>query len=342
MSARTVAVTGATGFVGRHLVRALLDAGHRVVALARDADKAKQTLPSGALADGRVRLVIGNVLGEGVADELVAEADACCHLIGILREAPGGQTFERVHVRGTERVVRACVARQRASGDRVRYIQMSALGVGGESRVPYLATNFAAEQAVRASGLDWSILRAGLIHGPDGELMQMLKQLAEGRTAPYFFLPAFVRPKADARTLGPAPVPLPIPSEWETATVAPVHVDDVAGAFVAALERPGAIGEVYHLVGSEELPMKDVMERVRDAVPLGKRGMRVIGIPAQLAAMKARAARMIGMERLLPFDEGMALMAADDATAPHDKAREHLGFEPAPFTPAFETYAASM
>ncbi len=342
MSAHTVAVTGATGFVGRHMVSALLDAGHRVNALTRNAGKASDVLPSDAIRDGRIRVVEGGILEEGVADRLVDGADACFNLIGIIREAGGRQTFDRMHTRATERVVRACADRQECFGERVRYLQMSALGVGGESPIRYRATKFAGEQAVRDSGLDWTIFRPGLIHGPDGEFMQMVKSWAEGRSAPFAFMPAFVRPKPNAKTLGPTPVPLPIPSEWETATVAPVHVDDVCGAFVKALTTPASVGEIYHLVGAEELSMEELMLLVRDSVPLGKRGMRVVGVPGVVAAMKAKAAEFVGMGRLLPFDYGMALMAIEDSTAPLDKAREHLGFEPVAFTPAFESYAASM
>ncbi|MEQ8770769.1 MAG: NAD(P)H-binding protein [Phycisphaerales bacterium] len=340
MSAETVAVTGATGFVGRHMVSALLDAGHRVNALTRDAGKASDVLHAEAIRDGRIRVVEGGILDEGVADRLVDGADACFHLIGIIREAGGRQTFERMHTRATERIAGACHDRQERTGDRVRYVHMSALGVGGESAIRYRATKFTGEQAVRDSGLDWTIFRPGLIHGPDGEFMQMVKSWAEGRSLPYAFMPAFVRPRRDAKMLGP--VPLPIPSEWETATVAPVHVDDVCGAFVKALGTPESVGEIYHLVGAEELTMEEMMELVRDNVPLGKRGMRVIGVPGVVAAMKAKAAEFVGMGRLLPFDSGMALMAIEDSTAPLDKAREHLGFEPVAFTPSFESYAASM
>ena len=88
--------------------------------------------------------------------------------------------------------------------------------------------------------------------------------------------------------------------------------------------------------------MDALMEQVRDSVPLGKKKMPVVGVPGIVGALKARAAGVVGMGRLLPFDEGMALMAIEDATAPLDKAREHLGFEPRAFTPALESYAAAM
>ena len=336
MSARTVAVTGATGFVGRHLVRALLDRGHSVVALARDEKKAREALPKEALASGRVRVVEGDVLGEGVAERLVERADSCCHLIGIIREAGGRQTFERMHVGATRRMVEACEGRAKAAGGSFRYVQMSALGVGPEGKAAYQRTKFEGEQAVRASTLAWTIMRPSLIHGPDGEFIQMAKAWAQGRAAPWAFLPVFVRPKVGGKHAGP--VPLEIESAW----VAPVYVEDVCGAFCEALERPAAVGEVYHLVGTERLRMSEMLLKVRDVAPLGKRSMRVLPIPAGVAALKAKAAGLVGMGRLLPFDEGMARMAAEDSLAPLHKARAQLGFAPRAFSPALEAYAPSM
>jgi len=333
---RTVAVTGATGFVGRHLVRELLARGHRVSALARSAKKAAEVLPRDAMHDGRLRVVAGDVLDEPSPDELMAGADSCCHLIGILREGPGRQTFERMHVRATERMVGACERRSAALGSPVRYVQMSALGVGGESPIPYRATKATAERAVRDSSLAWTIMRPGVIHGPDGEFMQMIKSWAQGRAMPFVVIPAFTRPKPEGKHAGP------IPLEWETAGVMPVHVDDVAWAFAEALARKDAIGEVFHLVGSERLTMRELLERVRDRVPLGKRGMPIVGIPGPLAAMKARSWRWFGMERVMPFDEGMARMAIEDSVAPLDKVSAQLGFSPRPFTPELEAYAATM
>lgn len=333
---RTVAVTGATGFVGRHLVRELLSRGHRVSALARSAKKAAEVLPRDAMRDGRLRIVAGDVLDDRSPDELLAGADACCHLIGILREGSGRQTFERMHVRATERMVAACERRTETLGSPVRYVQMSALGVGGESTIPYRATKYAAERAVRASSFAWTIMRPGLIHGPDGEFMQLAKSWAQGRAAPYVAIPVFTRPTPGGKHLGP------IPAEWETATMMPVHVDDVAWAFAEALARPATVGEVYHLVGPERLTMCDVLKLVRDHVPLGKKNLRVLGLPGPLAAMKARGWRTIGMERVMPFDEGMARMATDDSVAPLDKERAQLGFTPRPFTPELEAYAPSM
>jgi NADH dehydrogenase len=326
-----VAVTGATGFVGRHLVRELLRRGHRVRALVRDHDKALRVLPRKAMDEGRLVLVEGDVLDEGVAARLVKGAGACCHLIGIIREAPGRQTFERLHVRATEAVLAACEAEGAGA---MRYCHMSALGVRDEGISEYQKTKFRAEQAVRLSRTDWTIFRPGLIHGADGEFMQMARGWAMGRSAPWLFVPYFTRPAH-----GWAPPALP---RLESPVVQPVRVEDVAWAFAEALGRPETVGEVYNLVGPERISMRDLLKLVRDEIPLGKKSLPLIGIPGQLAAIKARGWKIVGLRDAMPFDEGMARMGSEDSVAELGKARAELGFAPEPFTPSFRAYAAGM
>src|SRR5262245_20029928 len=100
----TVAVTGATGFVGSNMVKELLDRGHRVRALARDAARARKALAS----NRALEVIVGGIHDGDSPAKLVAGCDACIHLIGIIREArgeaaggDGPQTFRRMHVDAT-------------------------------------------------------------------------------------------------------------------------------------------------------------------------------------------------------------------------------------------------
>ncbi len=324
-----VGVAGATGFVGRALVRELLGRGWHVRALTRSRSKAREVLPREAMEGGRLSVVEGDALGEGVADRLVAGADACVNLIGIIRETSGRQTFERAHTLTTRTLVRAS---ERAGVG--RYIQMSALGVSDEGATEYHRTKWAAERAVRASSLRWTIFRPGLIHGPEGEFMQMAKSWCEGRKAPHLFIPTFTR-------LDPEWSP-PRPPRFEDPVVSPVRVEDVAFAFAEALEREAAAWEVYDLVGPERITMREMLTSLRDALPLGKKSLRVIGAPSEVMAIKAKVAAMVGLRDALPFDEGMAIMGGKDSVAGLDKASAHLSFAPAPYTETMRAYAASM
>lgn len=324
---KTMAVTGATGFVGREVVRALLERGYAVRALIRDREKALSVLP----ADPRVQHVLGDVLDPKALGELLRGVDGVIHLVGVLRNAGGGQTLRRMHVDATKAVLEA------ARGANVRrFVHMSALGVSPDGRAEYQRTKFEAEQLVRRSGLDWTIFRPGVIHGPAGELVGLIKGWCEGSAPPFFFVPFFSRlvEHDEGVMLGRV--------SFETPACAPVAVSDVASAFVASLERCESIGEVYNVVGSESLSFKQMLEFFRDHLPHGDRSLPVVGMPAPVAVAKAELLKAVGLGAMLPFDSGMAWMGSEDSTASLDKLKAHLGIVPAPFTLSAAQYVGAL
>lgn len=145
-----IAVTGGTGFVGRHLTRQLESRGHQVRLLSRS-----------------------DLAGEPAAlRRSLASADAVVHLVGIIVER-GAATFEAVHVDLTRRVVEAA----RAAGVR-RFIHMSALGARDEAgATPYHRTKQRAEEIVRASGIPAAIFRPSVIVGPGNAPIRTLARL---------------------------------------------------------------------------------------------------------------------------------------------------------------------
>ena len=324
---KTVGVTGATGFVGRSVVRALVDRGYSVRALARTSTKARDVLPSSA------KIVLGDVCDTARLDELVTGVDACIHLVGIIREvrnARPAQTFERMHVDSTRNVLARC----EAMGVK-RYLHMSALGASATSRAEYARTKFAGEQLVQRSGLDWTIMRPGLIHGADGEFTKQAAAWATGLHAPYVFMPYFRKVREDTRVpLGPA-------YEFDP-VVAPVSVDDVAGAFADAIGNEASFGEIYNLVGPDELTWPAMLRFIRNNVHSANTMLPPFGVPGPIAAIAAKVAHIAGLSSLLPYDEGMAWMGSEDSTASLDKARAELHFEPKAFKPTFMAYAGTL
>lgn len=318
---RLVAVTGASGFVGRSVVASLLERGWGVRALVRSRAKAAQVLPK----SDRLDVLVGDVLDSSACAALVSGADACVHLVGIIREQ-GRQTFERMHVVATENVVRAC----RSAGVH-RYVHMSALGASPLGRAAYQRTKFAGEEVVRGSGLDWTIMRPGLIHGADGEFTKMAAAWARGTAPPHFFMPYFSRVEAQGGR-----------RHRVTPVVEPIYVEDVASAFAAALEHEESIGEIYPLVGPERVNWRELLTAVRDSLHTRGPRLTAIGLPGEIAATKARMAGMMGVGGLLPFDEGMALMGSEDSTGSTTKARMQLGLRPGGFREKLNTYAAAL
>lgn len=321
---RTVAVTGATGFVGRHLVAELARRGHAVRALVHTPSK------SGALPISGVTIVEGAVFDRAAMARLAQGADAMVHLIGIRREV-GDLTFERMHVEATRRAVDA--ARDAGAA---RFIHMSALGANPDGKSPYQRTKFQGEQVVRASALDWTILRPSIIHGADGEFVRMVKGWATGCKAPWFVLPYFLR-----LDVGLDKPPFP-PPEPEIPKAQPVFVGDVARAFADAIDRDETIGEVIALGGPDELEWPGMLTTLRDAIPLAKKSIRPVGLPAPIAIAQARVASFLGFGDALPFSVSDAQMAAEDNVCSLDKARAKLGFEPRAFAPTVQEYGPSV
>lgn len=328
----TVAVTGGTGFVGRRVVAELLRRGYTVRALVRDEGEAAEKLPSSKA----LKFVEGDVLDRGAPAKLVEGAQAVVHLIGIIREKRESgrrpQTFQGMHVEATKAVLQAA-----GEAGIERYIHMSAMGVAPDSKAEYARTKYEAEQIVRRSGLDWTIFRPSLIHGHDGEFIQMARTLATGDKPPFFFIPFFARFTDHAYENVWAPR-----MTLDPALVAPVLVDDVATVFCEALSRPQTVGEVYNLAGSETLNWKQLMEHLRDHLPQTDHGLPVLPIPAEHGALIAKGATAVGLGGLLPFDAGQAYMGATDTNAELDKLRAHFGIEPAPFRAAVDSYASRV
>ena len=238
-------VAGGTGFVGGHLLRALRQEGHEIVVLTHDRSRGPE--PGIAIARGDVT--------DNVAVGAAAwGCDAAINLVGIIREFPSrGVTFDRLHVQATRNVVDAV----KEAGIR-RYLQMSALGTRKDAVSNYHQSKFAAEEYVRASGLDWTIFRPSLIFGPRD---------------------AFVNMIADQVRKFPV-VPVIGDGSYR---MQPIHADDVARCFVQALERPETVGQTYELCGPDRLTFVEMLSTVARA--LGKNGVTTIGSP--LGLMKA-------------------------------------------------------
>lgn len=319
----TVAVTGATGFVGRWIVRELLVRGWSVRALARSESKARRVLPQGT----GLTVVQGGILDRDTLGTLMEGVDACVHLVGIIREAGGQQTFENMHAEATRRVIRAGEKRSEervaAGGEPIRHVQMSALGVRDGSTIPYQKTKRDGEKAVETSDLRWTIFRPGLIHGHDGEFTQMVTDWVRGKSAPFVFVPYFT------------PGWLPF---GHGAATAPCRVEDIAQMFCDALDNDSAIGKTYDLAGPDELPFDDMLRIFKKRVPHAK-PLPILGVPGKVAVIQAKIAGAIGLGGLLPFDEGMARMAMEPSVSNCALARADLGFDPMAFEEALKTYA---
>ena len=234
-----VAVIGGTGFVGNYLIDALSAAGHDLSVLVRPGSESK--LPDSSIW----RRVTGDV-GDSTAVEAVIEGcNAVVYCIGILKEIPKeGVTFEALQYQG---VVRAVDAAQQAGAR--RFLLMSANGV----KVPgtaYQETKKRAEDYLLASQLDGTVFRPSVIFGDPRGQMEIATQLLRDVIALPFPAAGFIN--SDATTQGQI-------------MMSPVHVEDVALAFVRALADDATIGMTYELGGPDEISWIEMIATVAAA-----------------------------------------------------------------------------
>jgi len=313
MESMTVAVTGASGFVGSHVVRELVSRGHRVRALVREFAKGRG-LVAGDLA-GKVDLVEGDIFDAAALARLVTGRAAVVHTVGIIREERGGRTFQRMHVQATQAILDAAIA---ASAG--RFIQISALGVSPTGCCEYLTSKAEAERLVHQSGMNWTVLRPGMILGKGSKFIEMVKGWAKSEQAPFFFIPYFTGQREDHSVpMGPVHPTTPM--------VQPIAVEDVAAAVAECLRTPDSIGETYNLVGPDVVSWPDMLRALRDQyVP--HCSIPAFGLPGEPQAVVADIAALLGMKHVLPFDSGMARMGSRDSVGETIKARTHLGLAP--------------
>ena len=221
-----VFLTGATGFVGKHMLERLLAEGHDVRALVRDPQKANMA------ERAKAELVAGDVVEGTGLHEGMQGCDAVIHLVGIIVEK-GTNTFECVHHLGTRNVVEVA----KRTGIK-RFVHMSALGVRADGVAPYQTTKWKGEEEVRQSGIPFCILRPSLIFGEgDGFVTQMMATM---RSAPLF---------------------RPVPGDG-TPKFRPIAVADVTTCFARALTYEGATNQTIDLGGADELTLNEVLAEI--------------------------------------------------------------------------------
>ena len=255
LSLMKLAITGATGFVGRHLARSLSYSGHELLLIARGIDGRDRTIRRIHGAQFHSLAVTDE---EGLA-RVFEGCDAVAHCAGINRET-GEQSYVRVHVEGTQAVVNAA---RRAGVKRIAL--MSFLRARPDCGSGYHESKWQAEQIVRNSGLDFTILKAGVIYGRGDHLLDHL-----ARSIMTIRLFALVG--------------------WSDAPIRPVAVEDIVRLFEAALA--GRLSrQTLAVMGPESLPFSEAVRRVSKAV-----GRRVCVFPAPVWFHKALA---WGLERAM-------------------------------------------
>lgn len=280
-----ILVCGASGFIGGAVCARLAAEGHEVLRGVRRAAN-----------PGEVAIDYSRDLLPGTWRERLRGVDAVVNAVGIISEH-GAASFEALHARAPAVLFAACAE----AGVR-RVVQISALGAA-DGDTPYFTSKRAADQALMALPLEWTILRPSLVFGPGGDSAAMFCQVAS--------MPLMAAPALGA------------------ARFQPVHVDDLVQTVVAALDPVTPARRVIDVAGRDAVGYDGMLATYRAA--MGFAPAPVLHIPAPLMACAAWVAGKIPGVPLTPDNWRMlragSALAADDRSGPA-VLRELLGRAP--------------
>lgn len=233
--------------------------------------------------------------------------EAVIHLVGIISEV-GERTFENIHTRLTEKIVHAA----KQAGVR-RFIHMSALGTRAKAVARYHQTKWAAEEIVRGSRLDWTLLRPSIIYGRDDGFVNLFAKISR-------FSPV-----------------VPLVGGGHT-KFQPISVENVAHCFVASLTNRQAIGKTFDLCGNERLTLREIVTAILAAT--GRRRW-LAPLPFGIARVQAAAAEFVFAKLLRkppPLNRDQLLMLREDNVGLGREAEELFGLIHEPFAAGIKRF----
>jgi uncharacterized protein YbjT (DUF2867 family) len=304
---KLVTVFGGSGFLGRHVVRALCKRGYRVRVAVRRPDLAGHLQPLGRV--GQIHAVATNLRYPASVEAAARDADIVINLVGILFEG-GRQRFDSVHTFGAEAVALAAAAYG------ARLIHVSAIGADPDAPSHYARSKAMGEKLALAAMPSATILRPSILFGPEDNFFNKFAALAR---------------------MAPA---LPLIGGGDT-RFQPVFAGDVAAAIVAAIDRPQTGGSIYELGGLEVATFKALMEFVLATI---ERRRLLVPIPFGLTRAMAyflQLASVVGLAPMLTQDQ-VELLRSDNVVSAQAAAAGRtlagLGVEPVSFRAVVPTY----
>lgn len=291
-----ITVFGGSGFLGRHVVRALARRRFRIRVAVRRPELAGFLQPLGSV--GQIHAVQANLRYRQSVEAAARDAHVVINLVGILFER-GGQRFEAVQHRGAEQVALAGAA----AGARV--IHVSAIGADENARARYAQAKARGEQAVLAAAPDATVIRPSIMFGPDDDFFNRFAALA---------------------TVSPV---LPLIGGGHT-RFQPVFAGDVAEAIATLIEQRTGAGITYECGGPEVRSFRELMEFV---LATTERSRFLVPLPFWLAKLQAAFLQFLPKPLLTP--DQVELLRSDNVVseeAKRDKRTlEGLGIVPASY-----------
>ncbi|MDF1610421.1 complex I NDUFA9 subunit family protein [Hoeflea sp. YIM 152468] len=276
---KLVTVFGGSGFVGRHVIRALARRGYRIRVAVRRPDLAGHLQPLGGV--GQIAAVQANLRNRESVDRAVRGSDHVVNCVGILFES-GRNTFASVQDFGARAVAEAA----RAAG--VGLTHISAIGADSESESVYASSKGRADQAILKVLPDAVILRPSIVFGPGDDFFNKFAEMAR-------FAPA-----------------LPLIGGGQT-RFQPVYVGDVAEAVARSVDGTLAGGTIYELGGPRVMSFKEVLEEV---LAITHRKRALVSLPWRVASLIGKVATFIPfVDPPLTADQ-VVLLKSDNVVSP--------------------------
>jgi len=275
---KLVTVFGGSGFVGRHVVRALARRGYRIRVAVRRPDLAGHLQPLGGV--GQIVAIQANLRNRDSVDRAVQGADHVVNCVGILFES-GRNTFDAVQDFGAYAVAEAA----RAAGAGLTHI--SAIGADVESQSVYASSKGRAEAAIRKVLPDAVILRPSIVFGPEDGFFNKFAEMAR-------FSPA-----------------LPLIGGGET-KFQPVYVGDVAEAVARSVDGDLTGGTTYELGGPRAMSFKEVLEEILE---ITQRKRALLPLPWGIASLIGKIATFVPFIDPPLTDDQVELLRADNVVS---------------------------
>jgi uncharacterized protein YbjT (DUF2867 family) len=288
-----VTVYGGSGFLGRHVVRALAKRHYRIRVAVRRPELAGHLQPLGRV--GQIHAVPANLRNAASVEAAARDAHVLINLVGILYER-GRQRFDSVHTLGAEQV--ALAANAHGAG----LVHVSAIGADENSSARYARTKAQAEKLVLAAQPSATIFRPSIVFGPEDDFFNRFAALAR---------------------MAPA---LPLIGGGLT-RFQPVFVGDVATAIADAVDGKTRAGTIYELGGPEVRTFKQLLQFV---LATTQRKRLLVPIPFFVAKLQASVLQFMPTPMLTPDQVEMLHTdnVVSDAAIAQGRTLQGLGIEP--------------
>ncbi len=230
-----ILVTGATGFIGRALLRQLFESGRDVRVMIRPSRRSPR-LPKGRNID----VAVVSLADERSIRAALKDVDVIFHLAGAEWQGRNADLLN-VDIRGTENLARVA-----ADSDVKRIVTVSHIGASRSSGYPVFKAKGIAEEHIRRSGVPHTIFRTSLVFGPEDHFTTSLARLLQA--SPFFF---------------------PVPGSSRT-VIQPLWVEDLVTVLLWSLDDEGTVNRTYEIGGSEYFTVRQIVEIIMQATRHGR------------------------------------------------------------------------